>query len=76
MIVDLLTEKVDISNICGILVANAHKITETSMESFILRVYRQKNRTGFIKVNFLPLLFLVANIDTSIIYVLTLRYIM
>jgi len=50
MIVDLLTSKVDILKICGFLVNDAHKVTETSMESFILRIYRQKNRSGFIKV--------------------------
>eukprot|EP01041_Mallomonas_annulata_P000717 gene717-1382_t len=49
IIVDLLTEKVNIATVCGFLVYNAHSVTEVSMESFILRVFRQGNRTGFIK---------------------------
>ncbi len=33
----------------GFLVANAHKVTDTSPEHFILRLYRQANKIGFIK---------------------------
>lgn len=33
----------------GILVYRAHKIIESCQEAFILRLYRQKNKTGFIK---------------------------
>ncbi len=47
---DLLRNIVDCSKIRGILVYNAHKITESSIEAFILRVYKQGNRNGFIKV--------------------------
>lgn len=33
----------------GILVYRAHKIIESCQEAFILRLFRQKNKTGFIK---------------------------
>lgn len=49
LIVDLLDGKVDATKICGFLVYDAHRISETSIESFILRVYRERNRSGFIK---------------------------
>ena len=35
--------------IAGFLVANAHHVTETSTEAFILRLYRERGGTGFIK---------------------------
>jgi DNA excision repair protein ERCC-4 len=47
--VDLLDDKLDASRITGLLIYNAHKISETSIESFIIRVYSERNRAGFIK---------------------------
>jgi DNA excision repair protein ERCC-4 len=49
LVVDLLDKKLPAQNILGMLVANAHKITETSLETFILRVYRESHRGGFVK---------------------------
>jgi len=49
LIVDLLDHKVSVESILGMLVANAHRLTETSLESFILRVYRERQRVGFVK---------------------------
>lgn len=49
LIVDLLDGRIDPSHICGFLVPNAHTISDLSMESFIIRVYREKNRVGFLK---------------------------
>lgn len=46
---DLLKGIVEGKDICGFLVSDAHKIRETSIESFILRVFKQSNRNGFIK---------------------------
>jgi DNA excision repair protein ERCC-4 len=46
---DLLKGIVNASDICGFLVYDAHKIRETSIESFILRVFKQGNRSGFVK---------------------------
>jgi DNA excision repair protein ERCC-4 len=46
---DLLKGIVEGKDICGFLIYDAHKIRETSIESFILRVFKQGNRNGFIK---------------------------
>ena len=48
-IVDLLDGKVDATKVSGFLILDAHRISEISIESFILRVYRERNRDGFIK---------------------------
>ncbi|CAF1437265.1 unnamed protein product, partial [Didymodactylos carnosus] len=47
--VDMLTFRVPIELISGLLVYRAHRITDSSPESFILRLYREKNKHGFIK---------------------------
>ncbi|XP_062593307.1 DNA repair endonuclease XPF-like [Saccostrea cucullata] len=49
LVVDFLTERVPVEHISGILVYKAHRIVESCQEAFILRLYRQKNKTGFIK---------------------------
>ncbi len=49
LVVDMLMERLPIHLITGILVTRAHKTAESCQESFILRLYRQKNKTGFIK---------------------------
>lgn len=36
--------------IAGFVIANAHRVNEASTESFILRLYRESNKIGFIKV--------------------------
>ncbi|EFC49382.1 predicted protein [Naegleria gruberi] len=43
LIVDLLNDKVPIKHVSGIVVLNAHEITDKSTESFILRVFRLSN---------------------------------
>ncbi len=48
LVVDIL-EILDPSTIDGILVYNAHRILESSVEAFALRVYRENNNTGFVK---------------------------
>lgn len=35
--------------ITGLLVNDAHRVSETSIEAFIIRLYREQNREGFIK---------------------------
>ncbi|OZJ03595.1 hypothetical protein BZG36_03031 [Bifiguratus adelaidae] len=47
--VDMLLKRIPIHLITGILVMNAHRVSETSMEAFILRLYREGNTEGFIK---------------------------
>ena len=49
LVVDMLTERIPMQLITGILVARAHQTAESCQEAFILRMYRQKNKTGFIK---------------------------
>ncbi|KAE8891009.1 DNA repair endonuclease [Phytophthora fragariae] len=49
LVVDLLSNHVDPGTISGLLVNDAHHVTETSIEAFILRLYRERNREGFIK---------------------------
>ncbi|CAM9440030.1 unnamed protein product [Phaeothamnion confervicola] len=43
LIVDLLNGVVDPANIGGFLVQNAHRVTDTCTEAFILRIFRQHN---------------------------------
>lgn len=49
LIVDFLTNIVDPSMVSGIIVLKAERVSATSMEAFILRIYRQKNKGGFVK---------------------------
>ncbi|KAJ2895371.1 DNA repair protein [Zalerion maritima] len=49
LVVDLLTGLVDPETISGVLVLHAEKVTATSLEAFILRIYRQRNKNGFLK---------------------------
>lgn len=49
LVVDLLTSLLNPATITGLVVLHADRIVATSLEAFILRVYRQKNKTGFLK---------------------------
>lgn len=49
LIVDFLTGVLPPSKVSGIVVLRAEKVSATSTEAFILRIYRQKNKDGFIK---------------------------
>ncbi|CAN7939277.1 unnamed protein product, partial [Ixodes hexagonus] len=49
LVVDMLMERIPIDLITGIIVYRAHKTLESCQEAFILRLYRQKNKKGFIK---------------------------
>ncbi|XP_072312281.1 DNA repair endonuclease XPF [Eucyclogobius newberryi] len=49
LVVDFLTDRIPAHLISGILVYRAHKIIESCQEAFILRLFRQKNKGGFIK---------------------------
>ena len=48
LVVDLLCNRLPAQHVTGVVVANAHKVTETSNVAFILRMFRQKNSTGFV----------------------------
>ncbi|QYS93427.1 ERCC4 domain-containing protein [Trichoderma simmonsii] len=49
LVVDLLTGLLNPELITGLIVLHADRIIATSLEAFILRVYRQKNKVGFLK---------------------------
>jgi DNA excision repair protein ERCC-4 len=49
LVVDLLTNLLNPETITGVVVLHADKVVATSLEAFILRIYRQKNKTGFLK---------------------------
>jgi len=49
LVVDLLTTLLDPERITGMIVLHADKVIATSLEAFILRIYRQKNKVGFLK---------------------------
>ncbi|OSD00090.1 hypothetical protein PYCCODRAFT_1371782 [Trametes coccinea BRFM310] len=47
--VDMLTSDIPTHLITGILILHAEKVTPTSAEAFIVRLYREKNKNGFLK---------------------------
>lgn len=49
LVVDLLTNLLAPETITGLVVLHADRIVATSLEAFILRIYRQKNKGGFLK---------------------------
>ncbi|XP_063534990.1 DNA repair endonuclease XPF isoform X1 [Cydia strobilella] len=49
LVVDLLKQRVPVANITGIIVLRAHTVLESCQEAFALRLYRQHNKTGFVK---------------------------
>jgi DNA excision repair protein ERCC-4 len=49
LVVDLLTNLLDPETITGLIVLHGDRIVATSLEAFILRIYRQRNKVGFLK---------------------------
>jgi DNA excision repair protein ERCC-4 len=49
LVVDVLTGLLNPETITGLVVLHADRVVATSLEAFILRVYRQKNKVGFLK---------------------------
>ncbi|KAI0475917.1 DNA repair endonuclease XPF [Xylariaceae sp. FL0804] len=49
LVVDLLTGLLRPDSITGVVLLHAEKVVVTALEAFILRIYRQKNKTGFLK---------------------------
>jgi DNA excision repair protein ERCC-4 len=49
LVVDLLTNLLNPETITGVVVLHAERVVATSLEAFILRIYRQKNKPGFLK---------------------------
>uniref|UniRef100_A0A182N786 DNA repair endonuclease XPF n=1 Tax=Anopheles dirus TaxID=7168 RepID=A0A182N786_9DIPT len=49
LVVDLLKNRIPIELITGLFVVRAHEIVESCQEAFALRLYRQRNKVGFVK---------------------------
>ncbi|KAB8336870.1 hypothetical protein FH972_021178 [Carpinus fangiana] len=49
LVVDFLSGLLDPAKVTGIVVLHADRVSTTSIEAFILRIYRQRNKTGFLK---------------------------
>lgn len=49
LIVDMLTGLLNPETITGMVVLHADRVVATSLEAFIIRIYRQKNKAGFLK---------------------------
>ncbi|KAK9321157.1 hypothetical protein V1517DRAFT_327151 [Lipomyces orientalis] len=49
LVVDMLSDVIATNKITGIIVLHAEKVTATSQEAFILRLFRERNKAGFIK---------------------------
>ena len=49
LIVDMLNKCVPTEMITGITVLHAERVTPTSTEAFIMRIFRQENQEGFVK---------------------------
>ncbi|RPB01763.1 DNA repair protein [Choiromyces venosus 120613-1] len=49
LVTDMLTDLIDCPKISGVVVLHSERVVATSIEAFILRIYRQKNKDGFLK---------------------------
>ncbi|XP_063676404.1 DNA repair endonuclease XPF-like [Bolinopsis microptera] len=49
LVIDLLCKRIPVDLITGIIFFNAHYVRDTSIESFITRLFRTDNKTGFLK---------------------------
>ncbi len=49
LVVDFLSSLLDPGIVTGIIVLHGERIAATSLEAFIIRIFRQKNKTGFLK---------------------------
>lgn len=46
LIIDMLLDRIPVADLTGIVVMHAEDVTPTSMEAFVMRVYREKNKVG------------------------------
>ncbi|CAG8438592.1 3356_t:CDS:10 [Funneliformis mosseae] len=49
LIIDLLQKRIPTYLITGILIMHAERVNETSTEAFILRIFKEENKEGFVK---------------------------
>ena len=49
LVVDLLMRRVDPELVSGLLVLDAHRVSESTTTGFVIRIYRRDNHVGFVK---------------------------
>lgn len=49
LVVDLLSGRLNPICVCGIIILNAHRVTDSSAEGFIVKLYRSKGGTGYVR---------------------------
>ncbi|KAM0752073.1 hypothetical protein T439DRAFT_312194 [Meredithblackwellia eburnea MCA 4105] len=49
LVVDMLNGIIPVDLITGLVIMHAELVTPTSLEAFVVRIFRQRNKTGFIK---------------------------
>ncbi|KAF8087637.1 hypothetical protein N665_0573s0010 [Sinapis alba] len=49
LIVDLLTQRIPVSSLAGIFILNAHSLSETSTEAFIVRIVKTLNASAYVR---------------------------
>lgn len=49
LVTDLLSKLLDPEKVSGMIILHADKVVATSLEAFIVRIYRQSNKKGFLK---------------------------
>ena len=49
LVVDLLSKLLDPTSVTGLVVLHSERVVATSIEAFIVRIYRQANKSGFLK---------------------------
>ena len=67
LVVDLLRNVIPIGGISGIVITNAHRVTETSLEAFVLYIYRKFNKVSLIKSILLSYVFIFQTFIINII---------
>ena len=48
-VVDQLNKRIEGKQIAGIIVMNAHRVTDSSQDGFAVRLFRESNKEGFIR---------------------------
>lgn len=48
LVVDMLKKRIPIEKITGVIVLRAHQVVESCQEAFVLRLFRQNNKVGFL----------------------------
>ena len=49
LVVDMLNARIQGQHIAGMIIMNAHRVTDASGEAFAVRLYRMANKNGFVR---------------------------